>query len=105
LTVARGAAHPSVTQYDRGVRWESEHMNVKGTRWTAVLLPVWLYGFVEKKRGREVTHYLAVNGRTGVTMGSVPINTRKAAWAAWGTAAAISIVTWPLAVVALLAGG
>jgi len=103
FTIARGAVQTSVSGYDRGVRWEAEQANIKGTRWVAVLLPVWLYGFVEVKRGQQITHYIAVNGRTGATMGSVPINTSKAAAVAWGTAAAISAVTWPLGIVALVA--
>lgn len=96
FTIARGAVQQSVAGYDRGVRWESEQANIKGTRWVSVLLPVWLYGFVETKKGRQITHYIAVNGRTGATMGSVPINTGKAAAVAWGVAAAISAVTWPI---------
>jgi len=103
LTIARGAVQESIAGYGRGVRWDSEQAVVKGTRWTAVLLPVWLYGFVETKGGNSVTHYIAVNGRTGATMGSVPINTKKAALVCWGVAAAISVITWPLAIVAAIA--
>ncbi|WP_084125906.1 hypothetical protein [Demequina sp. NBRC 110054] len=97
LTVARGVATPTVSQYGRGVRWDSEQCRIDGVRWTSVLLPVWLYGFVSDQKGYPVTHYIAVNGRTGATMGSVPINTRKAALAASSVAVAISVVTWPLA--------
>ncbi|WNM25317.1 TFIIB-type zinc ribbon-containing protein [Demequina capsici] len=103
LTVARGDAAPTVRQYDRGVRWEAEQVRIDGARWTAVLLPVWLYGFVENRKGRMVTHYIAVNGRTGATMGSVPINTRKAAMLAWGVAIGVSLITWPLAFAMLAA--
>ena len=76
----------------------------QGQQVGGALLPVWLYGFVETSGSRQITHYIAVNGRTGATMGSVPINRAKAAWVAWGTAAAISVVTWPLAIVALAMG-
>ena len=86
------------------MRWDAEQVAVKGTRWTAVLLPVWLYGYVENKKGREITHYIAVNGRTGAVMGSVPINTKKAAWVCWGSAVAISIITWPMALAVLVLG-
>lgn len=105
MTIARSDAQKSVSQYGRGVRWESEQVNIKGSRWTAILLPVWLYGFVETKKGKQVVHYIAVNGRNGATMGSVPINTGKAARLAWGLAAGISIITWPIAFVLLLVGG
>jgi hypothetical protein len=36
---------------------------------------VWLYSYYEKKsNGNELLHYIAVNGRTGETMGSIPVN-------------------------------
>lgn len=101
LTIARGAAHGTVTGYDRGVAWQAEEVHIHGSRWTSLLLPVWLYGFTEKKRNGYVTHYIAVNGRTGATMGSVPINTGKALGISIGVAAAISVVTWPLGLIAL----
>ncbi|WP_084074901.1 TFIIB-type zinc ribbon-containing protein [Demequina sp. NBRC 110052] len=104
LTVARGAATQSVSRYRRGVRWDAEQVRIDGARWTSALLPVWLYGYVEKtKRGEEITHYIAVNGRTGSTMGSVPINRKKAAMAAWGTGIAVSLVTWPIGFMILAA--
>ncbi len=105
LTIARASATPTLTGYDRGVRWEAEQVEIVGSRWTSVLLPVWLYGFVEQKKGGAITHYMAVNGRSGSTMGSVPINEGKAAMVSWATAIGISIITWPLALVAFLAGG
>lgn len=104
MTIARGAAQSSVSKYDRGVRWDSEQVSVKGSRWTAVLLPVWLYGFVETKKGKQITHYLAVNGRTGYVMGSVPINTKKARLVCWIVTIVVSIVTWPIALAVALAG-
>jgi ribosomal protein S27E len=105
MTIGRGAVQQSVSGYTRGVRWEAEQIHVKGSRWTAVLLPVWLYGFVETRKGKQITHYIAVNGQSGATMGSVPINRRKAAALAWGLAIGISIITWPLGIIALAAGG
>lgn len=102
LTIARNAVKESTKQYDRGIRWEYEELNVKGSRWTSVLLPVWLYGFVETRGGRQITHYIAVNGRTGAVMGSIPINRAKALLVSWGTAIGISIITWPIAIALLL---
>lgn len=69
--VARSQIRSTLKIYDRrGVRWDVEEINIKGTQWKTVYLPIWLYtcqikGFV---------HYVAVNGRTLKTMGSVPIN-------------------------------
>jgi hypothetical protein len=40
-------------------------------------LPVWLYSYHQPGNGRGLLHYIAVNGRTGETMGSVPIQQWK----------------------------
>jgi hypothetical protein len=103
LTIARASAAPTVGDYDRGVRWEAEQVQIVGSRWTSVLLPVWLYGFVEQTKKGPVTHYMAVNGRSGATMGSVPINTGKAAMVSWSVAIAVSAITWPIAIIAIFA--
>ncbi len=77
LSIARQKATDS-TNYDRGLRWESEALELKGTRWVSVLLPVWLYSYFEKKSdGSEFLHYIAVNARTGETMGSIPVSVPK----------------------------
>ena len=74
LSIARSRVEPSVEQYDRGVRWEREHLEVHGTRWVAMYLPVWLYSYYHRERGKTMVHYIAVNGRTGEVMGSVPVS-------------------------------
>lgn len=76
LSMARSEASRTIQKYDRGVRWESEHITVKGSRWVSVYVPVWLYSYYESRgEGKEpFVHYIAVNGRTGKTMGSVPVN-------------------------------
>ncbi|MFY2764660.1 TFIIB-type zinc ribbon-containing protein [Arenimonas sp. MALMAid1274] len=71
LSIARCEVEKSVRSFDRGVRWESERLDVHGTRWVAMYLPVWLYSYQEP--GSKMLHYIAVNGRTGETMGSVPV--------------------------------
>lgn len=105
MTLARAGAEPTIGQYTRGLKWESEQVSITGSRWVSLLLPVWLYGFVETRGGRQITHYIAVNGRTGATMGSVPINRGKAHLVAWGTAAVVSAITWPIGIVVLVLGG
>jgi hypothetical protein len=40
-------------------------------------LPVWLYSYFEPDRKGGMLHYIAVNGRTGETMGSVPVQQWK----------------------------
>ncbi|NLA66210.1 MAG: TFIIB-type zinc ribbon-containing protein [Leucobacter sp.] len=74
LSIARSRVEPSVTGYNRGVRWEHERLEVHGTRWVSMYLPVWLYSYYHEENGRGMVHYIAVNGRTGETMGSVPVS-------------------------------
>lgn len=78
LSIARAQVQSSVRQYGRGVRWEQESIDVHGTRWVAMYLPVWLYSYQEPGSGSKgMLHYIAVNGRTGETMGSVPVQQWK----------------------------
>ncbi|MGC0249838.1 TFIIB-type zinc ribbon-containing protein [Pseudactinotalea sp. Z1748] len=64
--------------YDRGVRWEDQQVDIRGQRWAAAYLPVWLYSYHQQRsNGKSFLHYVAVNARTGKTMGSVPVNQPK----------------------------
>ena len=69
--VARFAAKEDAKFYDRGIRWDYQNLNIIGSQWISAYLPVWLYSYQDDKK---VLHYVAVNARTGETMGSVPIN-------------------------------
>jgi DNA-directed RNA polymerase subunit RPC12/RpoP len=82
LSIARSRLEPSVRRYDRGVRWDMEKIEVHGSRWVAMYVPVWLYSY--RQRGKGMLHYIAVNGRTGETMGSVPVQHWKLLLAALG---------------------
>ena len=75
----------STGRYDRGVRWEEESLDVHGTRWVAMYLPVWLYSYHQPGANGGMLHYIAVNGRTGETMGSIPIQQWKLLLAALTT--------------------
>lgn len=77
LSIARAQVKGSVRQFDRGVRWEQEGLEVHGTRWVSMYLPVWLYSYHQPGRNGGMLHYIAVNGRTGETMGSVPVQQWK----------------------------
>jgi hypothetical protein len=77
LSIARAQVEASVGRYGRGVRWEQEGLEVHGTRWVSMYLPVWLYSYYEQSEGGGMLHYIAVNGRTGETMGSVPVQQWK----------------------------
>ena len=48
---------------------------IKGKRWKSAYLPVWLYCYEDSKHNEK--HYIAVNGRTKETMGSVPFSENK----------------------------
>lgn len=77
LSIARSQVASSVDRYDRGVRWERERIDVHGSRWVAMYLPVWLYSYYHENNGKGMVHYIAVNGRTGEVMGSVPVSHRR----------------------------
>ena len=72
--IAKFSANESATFYNRGIRWDYQNLNIIGTQWLAAYLPVWLYSYQEVKGNKKILHYVAVNARTGETMGSVPIN-------------------------------
>lgn len=102
LSIARAKMQPSVQRYDRGVRWERERMDLKGTRWVAMLLPVWLYSYHQPgpdgRPGSGMLHYIAVNGRTGETMGSVPVQKWKLLLAALSLGTVVeALVFWFIA--------
>ena len=82
LSIARSRLEQSVRRYDRGVRWDMEKVEVHGSRWVAMYVPVWLYSY--RQRGKGMLHYIAVNGRTGETVGSVPVQHWKLLLAALG---------------------
>ncbi len=77
LSIARAQVEASANRYDRGVRWEQERLDVHGTRWVSMYLPVWLYSYHQPGRNGGMLHYIAVNGRSGETMGSVPVQQWK----------------------------
>ncbi len=72
LSIGRSQVHGSIAEFDRGVRWEQEKVDVGGSRWVSMYLPVWLYSYYQENT--EMLHYIAVNARTGETMGSVPVS-------------------------------
>ena len=75
--IARFAANDTLKKYDRGVKWNSEELKIKGQQWKAAYLPVWLYSYQEVTGSKKLLHYVAVNARTNETMGSVPIHMPK----------------------------
>lgn len=89
--IARFAANETLKNYDRGVRWSEEQLDVKGKQWKSAYLPVWLYSYQEvKSEDNKVLHYVAVNARTKETMGSVPIHMPKLL----GVSALVELLGW-----------
>ena len=74
--VARHQIRNTIADYDRGVRWKSENLDVVGKQWKAAYFPTWLYSYQQANKN---IHYVAVNGQTLKTMGSVPIDHKKLA--------------------------
>ncbi|PZO11015.1 MAG: hypothetical protein DCF27_01285 [Lysobacteraceae bacterium] len=91
LSIARAQVQGSVGRFDRGVRWEQERLDVHGTRWVAMYLPVWLYSY-QQPGPKGLIHYIAVNGRTGETMGSVPVQQWKLLLAALSAGTFIEVI-------------
>lgn len=77
VDIARFASNETLKFYDRGVKFDSENVNIIGSQWKTAYLPVWLYSYQEVKNDKKTLHYVAVNARTSETMGSVPINMAK----------------------------
>ena len=72
--IARNRLNETLEYYDRGVRWDYEGMNYSGKQWLSAYLPVWLYSCYDQ---HGVLNYIAVNGRTGETVGIVPFSRKK----------------------------
>ena len=94
LSIARAKLVDSVSQYDRGVRWERESLDLHGSRWVSMYLPVWLYSYHQPDSKGGMLHYIAVNGRTGETMGSVPVQQ----WKLWLAALTVGTLLEGLAI-------
>ena len=99
--IARLKANTTLRFYDRGVKWRSERLAISGQRWAAAYLPVWLYSYRQhKSNGKTFLHYVAVNARTGKTMGSVPVSQPRLLLAT----AAVQLVGTILALIVMVVG-
>lgn len=68
--VARQEIMKKIPSYKRGARWDDEHLDLRGIKWKAAYLPVWLYSY--EREGDKRIYYIAVNARSGETVGSMP---------------------------------
>lgn len=71
--IGRNSASQTTRQYDRGVHWYSCDASIKGQQWLSAYLPVWIFSYQEVEGDPSTVHYIAVNGRTKETVGSVPL--------------------------------
>lgn len=71
--IGRNSASQTTGRYDRGVRWDNCEASIKGQQWLSAYLPVWLFSYQETEGDPSSIHYIAVNGRTKETVGSVPL--------------------------------
>jgi len=102
MSIGRSQVQPSVSRYDRGVRWDAEKLDVHGTRWVSMYLPVWLYSYYHVERGRAMIHYIAVNARTGETMGSIPVAKGKLFFASFSLGTVVTAITVAILLAMLL---
>ncbi len=75
--IAKFSANKTLKEYNRGVRWEQQQVQINGQLWKTAYLPVWLYSYQQVSKDKKVIHYVAVNARTKEVMGSVPIDIPK----------------------------
>jgi transcription elongation factor Elf1 len=99
--IARFQANSTAQSYNADIRWESDDTVLKGSQWRAAYFPVWLYSYLElKKNGTRLLHYVAVNARTGETMGSVPVDVKRLV----AVAAVIEVIAAPIGLLIMLLG-
>jgi transcription elongation factor Elf1 len=99
--IVRFQANGTASAYTADIRWESDDISVRGTQWRSAYLPVWLYSYLEvKKNGTRLLHYVAVNARTGETMGSVPVDVKRLFF----VAAVIEAIAAPIGLLIMLMG-
>ena len=56
LSIGRSQVEGSLAQFDRGVRWEAEKVDVGGSRWVSMYLPVWLYSYYQENTEDAALH-------------------------------------------------
>ena len=97
--IAREQAEQDSKRYNAGLSWENERVNTEGITWRSAYLPVWLYSYLEQRStGKKVLHYVAVNARTGETVGSVPIHKARLFLVSF----LIEVISFPIGVLLIM---
>lgn len=63
--------------YDGGVNWESEELEINGQQWKSIYLPVWIYSYTQHVSGKDYTYFIVENARTGEINYRLPCNIKK----------------------------
>ncbi len=71
------AANETLEEYDRGIAWSTQDINIYRANWEIIYLPIWLYSYPQPIKNKETLNYIAVNGRTKEVVGTLPIHTAK----------------------------
>ena len=69
--------YDKVGNTNRETYWYHKKNTIIGSQWSSIFLPVWIYSYCEKIDGVNKIYYIAVNGRTGKIVGSIPMNKNK----------------------------
>ena len=72
VDISHAQANQTMQYYNHGIAYQFDDVQVQGERWVTLLCPVWLYSYLEIKGSKRLLHYIAINGVTGETIGSVP---------------------------------
>ena len=64
-------------KHQRHVEWYHQKNKILGTQWSSIYLPVWIYSYCIKENNIITRYYIAVNGRTGKVVGSIPLDRYK----------------------------
>jgi len=68
------AAAVTMTEYDHGMKFYLNDVKQQAGKFDYVLAPVWLYSYLDHN---NQLNYICVNGQTGETAASIPINKTK----------------------------
>jgi len=68
------AATATMSHYTHGMKFFMNNVRQQGGKFDYILAPVWLYSYLDH---RNQLNYICVNGQTGETAASVPINKTK----------------------------
>ena len=63
--------------YDGGVYWNDEELQVNGQQWKSVYLPVWIYTYTYNRGEKEYTYYIVENARTKETNYVLPLSIKR----------------------------